>query len=770
MKRFLIPAALVGALLLPFTIDALAVDQPVIVKGDQVEYFDSLHKIVALGNVTATYRDSKLTCDQATIYMDTKDAYLKGRVRLMQPTGLLKGEEVVFNFGTRKGIVLDAEGESGPWRSRGDRAQKVSDSSFQFRDGYITTCDFEQPHSRLQAREVQVFMDDRVVLKNAVMYIGKIPTLYLPSYTHLLDDKRPRVAIIPGKDKPSGLFLLTAWRLYLHENLQGQVHVDTRERRGMAYGVDFKYELPEGGSGTLRTYYADEHMIQQKHLWKRYLKPGRIKSTVNKNRERIQLRHRWDLDKETQATLEIHHRSDPNVIKDYFAREYERDPAPRSYFQLIRSAPWYGLNFLMTGRINRLESVTQQLPSLTLNLRPFQIPWVPTMGLVSKSDPLKSRSLLSGSGLYYQSNTDYNHFSHSDSIEKTATSVLRLNTVQELFYPMRFMQWLNMRPFVSFQETAYSHGATQGDPRFRQAAATGIDLTTRFFRVFPLETDFWGLDIHKLRHLIIPNVEYRYQADPTVPAFQLPRFDGTDGLAKANTVSPSIEQKLQTKRFENGSWQEVDLVRFLTNVTYDLEGPGGAGGRFSNVGMDLETKPYKWLYAESNAVFDPRIGKFETINADLVTTPGVGQQQIMESRSGQNHEISKDHPQDEPWSFGLGWRYKRETSGQLVQQTEFDLDRKWRLSLYHAMDVKRFVPISDEHGPRIVKKIYSISEMEYRLRRDLHEWTVELVYNHSRAQGNSVLLLFRLKEFPDMPLEFQRSYQEPKLNRSFPNS
>ena len=202
---------------LVLTTPAFAADkEPVIIRGDQVEYFDQLHKVVASGNVEATYQDAKLTCDQATIYMETKDAYLKGRVRLFQLDGLLKGEEMIYNFATRKGTVLEAEGEAGLWRSRGDRAEKISADSFFHREGYLTSCDFEQPHTRMQAKEIQVFMDDKVVLKNVVMYVGPVPLFYVPSYAYPLDDKRPRVTLVPGKSKQWGLFLLSSWRVYLN--------------------------------------------------------------------------------------------------------------------------------------------------------------------------------------------------------------------------------------------------------------------------------------------------------------------------------------------------------------------------------------------------------------------------------------------------------------------------------------------------------------------------------------------------------------------------
>jgi len=278
----------------PYTLTpAFAEDPPVEVRADIVEYFDTQGKVVASGSVVATHQDVKLTCKQAVIYMETKDAYLRGDVRLVQPDGLMKGEEILYNFKTKKGIILEPNGQADPWRTRGDRAFKTSKSGFLHQDGYLTSCDFEDPHTRLKGKAVRVYLDDRVVIKNAVMYVGRMPVFYLPSYTHPLDDKRPRVTFLPGRDKNWGLFMLSAWRLYINENLQGRVHVDYREKRGLATGIDLKYKLPVGGEGIFREYYTNERSLQRDHFYSKFTSPDKDRPTPERVRYRFQVRHRW---------------------------------------------------------------------------------------------------------------------------------------------------------------------------------------------------------------------------------------------------------------------------------------------------------------------------------------------------------------------------------------------------------------------------------------------------------------------------------------------
>ncbi len=758
----------VGVAVLLLATPAFATEkEPVSVRADQVEYFDGMQKVIATGNVEATYRDVKLTCDQATIYMETKDAYLKGRVRLVQLGGLLKGEEMVYNFQTQKGMVLEAEGQADPWRSKGDRAEKISADSFFHREGYLTSCDFEEPHTRLQAKEVQVFMDDKVVLKSVVVYVGHLPTFYLPSYTHLLDDKRPRVTIIPGDSKQWGFFMLSSWRVYMNENLQGRFHVDYRERFHWATGLDLKYRLPIGGEGIFREYYTNQRALQRKHIWSKWFHPNKGASPTEKERFRVQVRHVWEMDETTKATLEYNKISDPTVNKDFFEREFEENTrTPPSYFQFVHTTPWYGLTFLVNKRVNRFETVTQQLPSITLDLRPMQVPWLPSLqGWLNQSEgrPMEP-GVRSDYGWFYQSSYHYEHSNVLAPFLGSEASLLTFDTVQELFYPMRLLRRLNFRPFFKFRESSFSRGATETSPLFRQAAATGFDLSSKLFRVFPVQTNLLGLNIQQLRHVMTPSLKYEYQAKPTLSAARLLR---SDGLAKSNVATLGLEHKLQTKRTEAGHAGTVDLARFRTSMPYDLEGAVGRGGEWDALTMDFETLPNSWLRVESDANLDPHIGKFTTINADLIAHPNLGNgfggnsiAQIVDSKTGEIKDL--------PWAVGLGWRYQRKTSAQLTLETVFSLTDKWRAGIYQGFDVKRFVTETNVAGDRTVKKIYDFSEYEYRLTRDLHEWTVELIYNVHRQQGDTLLLFFRLKAAPELPFSFERGYNQPKAGRNFP--
>ncbi len=753
-------------LFLASPIPALALEkerEPVIVKADQVDYIDSAKKVIATGHVEAVYKDMKVTCDEATIYTETKDAYLKGRVRLVQIDGLLKGGEILYNFETQKGTILDSEVEAGPWRASGARAEKISSDSVLNQDGYLTSCDFEDPHTKVRAKTIQVYLGDKVVLKNAVIYVGHMPLIYLPSYTHLLDDKRPRVTITPGNKKDWGLFLLTSWRIYFNENLQGRLHIDYRERRDLATGLDLKYRLPVGGKGVFREYYMNERLFSQSHQWDRLIDPDKSKPTTEKERFRVQVRHVWDLDDFTKATVEYNRAKDPTFIHDYFEQEYDENTAsPLSYFQVIRTSTWYGLTFLMNKRTNRFDSVTEQLPFVRLDLRPLKLDWLPTLDWFKPFRPGMSSGYKNPSGWFYQSAYSFERSNAAKPLLGTEAGLTTLDTTQELFYPMRVFKSVNLRPFFQFRETAFSQTLNDTGAKTRQAFTSGFDMNTKFFRVFPWDITGYGLDIHRIRHVLTPNLRYEYRSNPTITPNELIR---SDGFGKSNIVTPGLEQKLQTKRQVGTRSSTVDLARLLTSMPFDIEGLNGSGSEWDPLRIDLETLPYPWLRFETDADLDPHIGQWTAINFDIVAHP-VFENAWKGTTIGETVNQETGEIKEFPWSVGAGWRYQREISTQLTLETAFDLNKKWRIGIYNIFDLKRFETETRDGSNRLVKQVNNFSEIEYRLRRDLHEWWAELVYSHRRQGGDSFLLLFRLKDAPELPFSLQRSYHQPKTRRN----
>jgi hypothetical protein len=79
-----------------------------------------------------------------------------------------------------------------------------------------------------------------------------VPIFYFPVYSRDLESKGNNFAFVPGYRSLFGPFLLGSYTWFLNEELDGEFHVDYRQRRGVGVGPDLHYHLGPWGSGTLK--------------------------------------------------------------------------------------------------------------------------------------------------------------------------------------------------------------------------------------------------------------------------------------------------------------------------------------------------------------------------------------------------------------------------------------------------------------------------------------------------------------------------------------
>ncbi|KPK41155.1 MAG: hypothetical protein AMJ78_06280 [Omnitrophica WOR_2 bacterium SM23_29] len=713
--------------------------EPVVINGDVVEYLEGGKVATATGNVVVTYQDMKLTCKRAVFHVDTKEAYAEGDVVLTQGENYFKGEHVVYNFDTKTGTVLKTKGYIEPWfYVSGEKAEKVGDTEYHIKRGYITTCDEPHPHYRLQSKEIKVYLGEKVTAKHILFFLGDVPLLYMPYYSHPLNENRPRVTIIPGMSKEWGLFLLTAWRYYLNEDFKGRIHLDYREKKDFASGFDLFYGIPNMGKGVLRTYYMNERSLQRKRAWSKWKDPENDLPTQEQERFRVQLRHKWQMDKSTLATIEYNKMSDPSFIEDYYEKDYQREMTNNTYASVIRTDEYFTTSFLAQKRVNRFDNVVEYLPELKSNTRSLR---------------------LGNTNFYYTGEGSFANITRKyASPTDLDDDVNRVHTDNQLAYQATLFDWLSAKPYVGTRQTWFSKDIYRNRDVIRGNFFTGIDFNTRFYRVFNIKSNFLNMNINKLRHVFAPTVTYNYTHDPTILSSQLQQFDGVDSLGFQSVVTPSIENKLQTKRLVGGKMQSVDLARLIISTNYNFGFKGDKGSRLSNYELSFESRPYNWMRILSNTIYDPHKDKFESFSFNI-TGDQDADLDILSLRDEVYSDLGKKR-----WSYGAGYRWYNDSSSQLEGELMFNITPKWKLTTYQRFDFKKYVSTAD--GTR--KLVNDHAEHEYRLSRDLHCWIVELVYNITRAEGESVWLVFRLKAFPEVPFEFERSYHRPKFGSQLP--
>jgi len=439
--------------------------------------------------------------------------------------------------------------------------------------------------------------------------------------------------------------------------------------------------------GYLRTYYINEH--------------DKVNDT-ERERWRIQYRHKWEISPTTVATLEYHQLTDKDLIKDYFYREeYERDPRPTSYASVVNTQENFATSLLITKRVNDFFTEVERLPELELNIKNQRL--VEELPFFYKGD-------------FTASSLD-KKFADSDEGHNT----IRADSYNQLALPFRVADFLSVDPYAGTRQTFYSREGTDDRERFRGALYAGVDLSTNFYRLYNYKTDALGLDVDGLRHIVTPTLSYYYIQKPTLLRDRVYAFDDIDTIDKKNGIGIGVGNILQTKRRnEKNELYTAELMRWIVSTDY-VDRSNTISHRLSTIGSDIELSPYRWLFLKQTALYDPA-------STDLLAL---------------NTDISAHDPRD-TWRYGVGHRYEQRTSSQVTAEAEARITPLWKCRIYERYECKG----------------RQAKEQEYAITRDLHCWEVEVAYNIRDV--HTVWVLFRLKAFPGMPLKLGTSYYRPR--------
>ncbi|MFH0858860.1 MAG: LPS assembly protein LptD, partial [Candidatus Omnitrophota bacterium] len=621
-----------------------------------------------------------------------------------------KGSKMSYNFNTKTGNITDAIFYSDPYFGKTKIMERVSEEELVGKEGYVTSCSYDQPHYRIRSKKINVFPGDKIQTRSDIFYLNRIPLLYLSRYNHSLKDPLLHVQISPGKSKKWGAYVLSAWRYNITDDVTGRIYLDYRARMGIAYGFGANYKTKELGRGDLKYYYTQE-------------RPGGFEEDQPGEFQRyfVRWRHKWSIDDMTTLTSEYFKIVDSkrilmgteyNVLKDYFPREYELDSTPLSYTTLHRNFNQSSLDVILQKRVNRWYSQLEKLPEASYSLPSLQIGESPFYF----SDATTS-------GLY-----NYKFAVPSDSWNDV--SLFRTDTTNKFSMPLK-VSFITVTPNVGVRNTFYDSSLSGGSmfSHPRTVFLSGADASTKFYRLFNVKSDFLGMDINDLRHVITPTVGYNYAHEPTEPASKLKQIDGVDGISSSsNAATLELSNKLQTKR----KGMRVDLADFRVTSTYTFnpeKSPGTHGSSLSDILFDLELKPYSWLNINSDATYDHY--------SDYV--------------SSANYDFGFNLAPERGISFGH--RYQRKGSNQLTFGLDWKLNPKWKLRMYERYEIQNSGSYYKKNGFR---------EQEYVLSRDLHCWIMEINYNVRRGEGASIWFIFRLKAFPEVEFNYNKSYNAPK--------
>ncbi len=210
----------------------------------------------------ASNQTAVVTFDQAAEDEATDVIVAEGDVTILDHGHIWRGTNFIYNLktgGVRAGWFKTMQA---PYSISGERLGGISNKVQTATNAVIATDDYQKPIFTLHARTITIAPGDYIEAHQATVYIGKTPVFYYPYYKRSLKQHPNNFEFQPGYRSLFGPYLLSAYNWYGSNGfgkgfLDGTIHVDERERRGLAGGPDFALHLGTNwGEAAFGYYYA----------------------------------------------------------------------------------------------------------------------------------------------------------------------------------------------------------------------------------------------------------------------------------------------------------------------------------------------------------------------------------------------------------------------------------------------------------------------------------------------------------------------------------
>lgn len=673
--------------------------------------------VTAPQGLTVTYGDATLTANKVIANRNTGEVEAEGDVTIVSKDLVWKGDHVIYNFKTGESKARTFATSDDPFYIRGlglggDQSNKV----YAAVSTTITTDNYAEPSYKIQAKELFLVPNDYFEARHAVLYIGDVPVFYYPYIRKSLQHHPNHWVLEPGYRSLYGPYLLSTYKWYYDEQLEGAVHIDYRLKRGIGFGPDLRYDLGKFGHGDIETYYVHDDEPGDDFQ-------GRLLPT---NRGRVKFSHVAAVDTNLLFKAVVNYQNDPLVVRDFFESEYRQNVQPSSFVELNRFWNNWMLDILVQPQVNDFFETVERFPDVKLT---------------------GFRQQLGTTPLYYESESTIGYYQRSFSSTNAFQpdfSAFRGDTYHQVLLPKTFFGWLNVTPRVGARYTYYTeaHGigaTTEDESRF--VFNTGAEVSFKASRVLT-DAENKLLDVRGLRHIIEPSINYVFVPRPNARPRELPQFDyelqsfrllpidfpdynAIDSVDSQNVLRFALRNKLQTKRAEGVE----NLVNWALYTDWRLD-PRRNQNTFSDFYSDLDFRPRSWIMLNSETRF------------------GIDHASVREA----NHRLTL--LPNNIWSFTIGHRYLAEDpllgpppSGHnlIYDSFYYRINENWSWRMTHFFEAR--------DG--------TMEEQTYTIYRDLRSWTAALTLRLRDNRGDSdditVGLMFSLKAFPRFGLGADRN-------------
>jgi len=243
-----------GFLNVPSVSAYAASDNVAVITGEKAIFNGKTEVWTIYGKTNISFGNVCITADQAEFNMNSEFITLVGNVTLNNEDGRFESDSAVFNFYNNElkfnniNASISYEGLDDFLYLEGNSFD-ISFDTYKLLNGYVTTCELEQPHYRIEAEEIKIIGTQRILLTNFSYYEGNFKLFTIPKFIIPIGGDGLQLPVL-GYSYYGGWYINTTYNYSLKDQLNGSLYVDYYGKLGPAFGLNNTLNI--GNSGNLQ--------------------------------------------------------------------------------------------------------------------------------------------------------------------------------------------------------------------------------------------------------------------------------------------------------------------------------------------------------------------------------------------------------------------------------------------------------------------------------------------------------------------------------------
>ena len=404
------------------------------------------------------------------------------------------GDKLEFDFNTKTGTLWHGRTDVDIWFLGGDKIELQQDGSFYIYNAFITTCESQDNLWEINSESVRITKEHVLSANNIQFKFFKVPVFWLPAFRSnlkLFSDSPIKYKLV--WDKGLGPRATMRYRILSWQDLNIFFRLDYRLSRGFGGALESEYYSPDDRTVFIsRSYGAYDKIVPEERGPTRYRLQG--------------LLSHQSLDKKTFLHLQYDKFSDVQMIDDFKSSDFVIDTQKRTRLLINHQENNVFGTLSLQPQINNFESINEQLPLVTMGVRPFSLG---STGIISQN----------------HINAGFLKYAYPDQLSQTLhpSQAVRLETQNRLYRPIPIGP-ITLTPNIGAIGVFYTNNPMHKDAG-QLTFSYGGELSSQLYRSYEKRT-----------HRLEPYLQYNGLTKPRIDNAHHYTFSMDDGYYTLNEL------------------------------------------------------------------------------------------------------------------------------------------------------------------------------------------------------------------------------------------